>query len=299
MDTEENKKEGDSKIGGIIDALHNKAKLPSLRSYQGDMAEFIKEKNESVISVAVKEKKREEKRQEESPKIVLESKPSTLHLNFTIIFLSIFLIIGGGAVSLYIYQFINRPIETEVVTQPEILQTNNVVTLANVNKNTLMLELNKMSTTPGVSVAKISDLNGNPIKNSEELFDFLQIPDPLSIRRTLKNSFMVGTISQNNTPASFLIITVDDFGRAFASMLDWEVTILEDLKFLVSIVDSSGKFAWKDLIIKNKDARAFIDEKGNAQIVYTFLDRNTILITNNLLLVDDLGDLYHSRAVVR
>lgn len=299
MDTEENKKETGGQIGGVIDALHNKAKLPSLRSYQGDMAEFIKEKNESVVSVAVKEKKREEERREESPKIVLKSKPSSLNLNFTIIFLSIFLLIGGGAVSLYIYQFINRAPEPEVVDQPEILETNNAVTLANVNKNTLTLELNKMSTTPGISLAKIANLSGQPIKNSTELFEFLEIPETFSIRRTLEDQFMLGTISQNNISASFLIIKVEDFGRAFASMLDWEATMLTDLKFLTTVVDSSGKFAWKDLIIKNKDARAFIDERGNAQIVYTFLDRNTILITNNILLVDDVGNLYNSQAVVR
>ena len=57
-----------SKFGRVIKALHNKAKLPSLRTYQGDMAKFIKEKNESVISIAIKEKvKKEEVRQKENP----------------------------------------------------------------------------------------------------------------------------------------------------------------------------------------------------------------------------------------
>ena len=60
MDSEN--KDKSNEFGRVIDALHSKQKLPSLRTYQGDMAEFIKSKNESVISIAVKEK---EKKQEE------------------------------------------------------------------------------------------------------------------------------------------------------------------------------------------------------------------------------------------
>ena len=47
MDPEE-KKDSPNDFGRVIDALHSKQKLPSLRTYQGDMAEFIKSKDESV-----------------------------------------------------------------------------------------------------------------------------------------------------------------------------------------------------------------------------------------------------------
>lgn len=51
----------DKKRSKLRDLLHNKNKLPSLRTYQGDVAEFIKEKNHSTISIAVEEKERKEK----------------------------------------------------------------------------------------------------------------------------------------------------------------------------------------------------------------------------------------------
>jgi len=69
MDPENKEKTGSNEgigqvpkeFGQVIDTLHSKQKIPSLRTYQGDMAEFIKEKNESVFSIAAKEKKRKEK----------------------------------------------------------------------------------------------------------------------------------------------------------------------------------------------------------------------------------------------
>ena len=62
MDSEN--KDKSNEFGRVIDALHSKQKLPSLRTYQGDMAEFIKSKNESVISIAVKEKEKNRKKNE-------------------------------------------------------------------------------------------------------------------------------------------------------------------------------------------------------------------------------------------
>ena len=52
------KKEGEvpDNFGKVVEELHNKQKLSALRTYQGDMAQFIREKDESVISVKLKEK---------------------------------------------------------------------------------------------------------------------------------------------------------------------------------------------------------------------------------------------------
>jgi len=74
---DEEKKGGNpNKFGKIIDTLHNQQKLPSLRTYQGDMAEFIKEKNESVVSITVKAKEKKERIEKEEEKLrpVVKSK---------------------------------------------------------------------------------------------------------------------------------------------------------------------------------------------------------------------------------
>ena len=64
MDEEKTKEQNEFKsddFGRVIDALHTKSKLSSLHTYQGDVAEYVKDKQESVISIAVKEKERQER----------------------------------------------------------------------------------------------------------------------------------------------------------------------------------------------------------------------------------------------
>jgi hypothetical protein len=53
------------------------------------------------------------------------------------------------------------------------------------------------------------------------------------------------------------------------------------------------------MIIKNKDTRGFVNEKGKSKIAYTFLDKNTILITNNISVIGDISSIYASRSVAR
>ena len=58
-------------------------------------------------------------------------------------------------------------------------------------------------------------------------------------------------------------------------------------------------FNWKDLIIKNKDTRGLVNQKNQAKIAYTFLDKNTILITDSLGAIGDMSGAFASRSVAR
>jgi hypothetical protein len=337
----EKKEETSKDFGNIIDALHSKQKLPSLRTYQGDMAEFIKEKNESVFSIAVKEKKRkeeeekEEKKMEEEAKteaktgietgIKMEGKKEIFHkpkkkgyqMNIIVIFSSLLLVALGVFASLYVFKFINKenPV-SPVVIETEIVPYNNSISLLNATKENFGQEMANLSFSNGVSVIKISDAGGKTFDKAKDLFNFLQILLPGSLERTLKDRYMIGAISQNKETFPFIVITVNDFGNAFSAMLEWETNIEKDLSFLnakpviitASTTASStlqvkpvkqGPFEWKDVIVKNKDIRGLINQKNQAEIAYTFLDKNTILITNSLSAIGEISSIYASRSVVR
>lgn len=324
MDSE--KKDGSKDFGKVIDILHNKAKLSSLRTYQGDVAEFIKEKNESVISVVVKEKTRENKKEEEREKTEPKLKLShgNFQINFTRFILSIVLITGGVTAFFYIFEYVNRAPTVKVPLDTEIIPYNNIVTLVNVTNKNLGLELAKLVTPNGVILIKISDSDGHLLINSQNFFNFLDISGTITIRRTLKDDFAVGVIATDNQKSNFLIIGVNDFGQAFSSMLDWEGNMAKDLVFLNTETNAATSsttaltasatpsmssrqtiplkpdiFVWKDLIIKNKDTRGLVNQKNQAKIAYTFLDKNTILITNNLSAIGDIASIYASRFVAR
>ncbi len=295
--SEENGGEGD--FGKVIDALHNKSKLSSLRTYQGDVAEFMKEKNESVISVALKERERSEKLGEERrPK----SKPGNFKINLTILATSLTLVAGGVSVFFYIAGYLQNRDAAPTQIESSIFPYNNSVTLANVAAGNLGEELLKLPAQNGISSIKISNQSGEVISKSGDFLDFINVPKNISLRRTLRDSFMVGASSQNGKNYFLLVLSINDFGTAFSSMLEWEKTMDSDLAFLTtakSYVQNTGTFSWKDMIVKNKDVRGLVNEKGEIKIAYTFLDKNTILITDNAFSIGDMASIFASRAVVR
>ncbi len=299
MDSE-NKEDNSKDFGKVIDILHSKQKLPSLRTYQGDMAEFIKEKNESVISIAVKEKEEKEEKKKDNIHLIpkTSSNKEGLQVNMTILLSSILLLAGGAVAVMYIFDFLKKEPVSQVVTKTEIIPYNNLITLANLINKNLGTEIAKLSPTNGISILKISDADGFPLPKAKNLFSFLSASLPPTLERTLKDEYAVGIISQNNQTSYFLIISVNDFGRAFSGMLEWEKSMENDLSFL-NIATSTGVFEWKDLIIKNKDTRALANPKNQAKMAYTFLDKNTILITNNLWTIGEMSSIYTSRPVAR
>jgi len=315
--------ETSSKFGRVIDVLHSKSKLPSLRTYQGDMAEFIKKKDESVISIAIKEKERKEEK--EKIKIPLKQDKKNFSANLVIISLSILLIAGGVLASFYLLKFVQKKPASEVVIKTEIIPYNNLITLTGVTKENLKSELAKLSLINGINAIEIHGADNLPLQNAKDFFAFLEVRLPGALERTLGDRYVFGIISQNKENSSFVVITVDDFGNAFSSMLDWEKSMAEDLSFLspeenlpmnidfaatstesvasttadVKIPLKIDSFSWKDVIIKNKDTRGLINKSNQTRIAYTFLDKNTILITNSISAIGDISSAYVSRSVAR
>jgi hypothetical protein len=337
----------ENKFGKVIDILHSKQKLPSLRTYQGDMAQFIKDKNESVMTVALKEKKRREEREEQAKtegqgglenQEMTEAKPKSLRTNIIIIFLS-FLLLGLGVLaSFYIFNFLKKEPESEVVIKQEIIPYNNLISLPDISKDNIGKKLADISLANGINVIEITDADGLPLKTSGDLLNFLKIFPPSSLKRILKDDYMVGAIFKNGQSRPFIVLTVNDFGGAFSAMLEWEKKMGEDLAFLsfkkeivtipieipsnTTIVATSSAsatttkknatttasastpekvetFNWKDIVIKNKDTRGLVNEEGQSKIAYTFLDKNTILIVGDLEIIGEVSSAYVSRAVAR
>lgn len=326
-------KEVGNEFGKVVDALHEKRRLSSLRTYQGDMAEFIKTKNESTISIALKEKERKEERQEKEEKLIPAEKPknteSNFQMNITTILISILLLSLGGAAVMYATKFINREPVAEVVLETNIITYNNLINLV-ISKGNLGAEMAKISPAEGLSILKISGDAGLPLTSVKDFFNFLNIAPPAALSRTMGEDYVLGVFNQGGQRANFIIITANDFGLAFASMLSWEKSMFQDLSFLnsetvlpvenltttasstavatstaatstnlVKIPLKQEIFGWKDVIVKNKDTRVLINERGKSRLAYTFLDKNTILITNDVAVVGDIYSIFINRAVAR
>ena len=290
---------------GVVDKLHNTNTLPSLRTYQGDVAEFIKDKNESVTSIAVKEKeKRREKEREQS--VAASKKGDGFKINFMALVLSLLLIIAGSLTVFFVMRFLQNK-EPVVTLKQEIIPYNSELSIANVTKDSIATELSNIPKSGGVTAIRLSDTNGKSINTTNILFSFLGVTPPGTINRSLKPEFFFGALSQEESTDYFIIMGVDDFGVAFAGMLDWESNLEKDLSFITNKqpevttdlddVDTSVAL-WKDVIIRNKDTRALMSANRSI-IAYTFLDKNTILITNSLDSIGEISSIFAAKSVVR
>lgn len=131
------------------------------------------------------------------------------------------------------------------------------------------------------------------------------IPDELV--RTLAQEFLLG-IHIFDGPQAFLILHTDSYERAFAAMLAWEPTLQEELTPLfdrdlvptnppepllsTDIASSTASSTpqaparpprptFVDKIVENRDTRVILNEAGEILLLWTFLDRNTLVITTN------------------
>jgi hypothetical protein len=105
---------------------------------------------------------------------------------------------------------------------------------------------------------------------------------PPSLVRSFGDEYMFGIYSfDTNEP--FIILTVDDYAIAYSGMLKWELDAGKDLATLFNIPtqNSSSTLVFKDETAKNKDMRVLKDSAGTPLVLYSFIDRKTLVITKN------------------
>lgn len=269
------------------DVLHDHTKLSSLRTYQGDMAEFIHEKDESVASIALKEKAHREEVQRQTPEV-----PKKSHLRTVLaISISLILLVIGAGATFYISKSINQNTVSKVQLSNTLIPYTDTVNLDNLTKATLKGVIEKGVFSDGVTLFLLGGANENIQKK-----DFLEqanVSLPNTLERNLKEEMALGVFkAQTGKISPFVILTVREFGGTFAGMLEWENTMAQDLDFAVLGQVSSTTPEWRDVIVKNKDIRALLTTEGASLIAYTFINKQTILIMSDMDLVPDINSIY-------
>lgn len=285
----------EEKVGNLANTLHKGGILPQLRTYQGDVAEFIKSKDQSIAGVALK---RQEKRQEEKKETTLVAKTSiteepakdpskNISTNFLIYIISIVLIVGAVTAGSYILFIKQNDAPTEVISVGGLLRSDDTVfvNLSTLDKKSLASNLDDLRNKGGneskninVLEVKIGDSIGNKIETPARFIQTMGLAMPGALLRSLGSEMSFGLWQGREM---FLIFQTKDFGIAWGGMLEWENSLANDFGPLLASSTTTATYTWKDIIVKNKDARGAIDEFGNTAIIYTFIDKNTILITES------------------
>lgn len=223
--------------------------IKNLRTYQGDVAEAIKNQNASVLTIALAEKKRQDNPVKQSaieakePKLQVKApkKPINPELkrNIVLSIVSIILIVSGvGAIyGFYVLQK-NDVHLAETTVDKSIIGWNDKVTIdtTSIKRETLIQKINEYRENSQIENGEILYLAMEK-KTAEEtsaistadLFKILDTKAPAPLQRSFRQNFMFGFFGLPETKEPFLLIELDSFDLAFSGMLNWERFINEDI----------------------------------------------------------------------
>ncbi len=262
----------------------NKGRVPikSLRTYQGDVEEAIGKNKESSTTIFVAE----QKRKEFHPEKATEIKYSPVRNRLFIYLGGVFFVLGLVAVASVYY--IRSSEKTVIEQQTKTLLSfskEKDINIASSTRETLLSTIKQEKDgfkLPVNSVLYINTLSGKVPTPIVHLLSLIGPSQPSSLTRSFADSYMIGVYSYD-TNEVFLILKVKDFASSYSGMLKWEKDMPKDLAKIFSISPdiTNSEIPFVDEAIKNKDLRVLRDFGGKTQLLYSFIDKETLLITKN------------------
>lgn len=261
----------------------NDNSVKGIRTFEGDIANYTKEKNFSILDIAAEEAKVHglsfENPEEEKRFIFRKIIPITL---------IVILFVAGGYFGIAkpllkrnniannISQIIEGPILTDHKIEIIASQDKKEV-FARDLKSALSTDENNGNLTE-ISVVKIiNEQKASLFK--DELFSIIRAQMPQGLQDYLEKDFMLLNFSgKGNSPV--LIFKSKSYTYVFSEMLKWEKSLTNDLKGLFPNTDLLGNDSFADKYIQNHDAR-IAEKNGKIDLVYSFIDRKYLVIANS------------------
>jgi hypothetical protein len=271
----------------------NKSPLKQIRTFQGDVAEALKNQNESLVSIQRAEVVKTEAKkikEKKPPDPEARQRFKTVALVAGTLVLLLAAIAGGW----YSYTEITRKLEPPYVPPSEnrLISVTRTVELnaSGMNKSALITAVQAAagadlsnSETLHIDLREKSELEDTYI-SSQNLLQILGSRAQGGLIRALQPVFMYGVLG-GEPKSNFLLIRLSSFENAFPGMLAWEKYIIEDIGELfgtrakLRILPQDSVF--EDITTRNKDARVLRDETGRIVFLYSFFDTHTLIITEN------------------
>lgn len=270
------------------DTPHAVNKLQTLRTYQGDVEALIGKKKTSVASIVVAEQKRKEVHPEKSFPPVVPPRPSfgTELKNKAFLSFGVEIIVLGLVLVFGIYYFVSLR-DTVVVPQhtPIAFSKETEIPLTDKTGEQIIETLLSQKNSTALDKNSIEYVNFTTLARPADVRDVMQRLAPRippALIRSLDDAYMIGMYSHTgNEP--FIILTNTNYGLSWNAMLEWEKTLIEDVGVLFNVQvenPSEEKTLFTDEALQNKDLRVVRDAERNIVLLYSFLDKNTIVITS-------------------
>ncbi len=281
-----------ARLQDVRESVETSLPIQRLRTYEHDVTEAVRSGRQSLARMVIAEKKRREGMGGEITLSQTQEKKSSAKTAIVIGVGTVF--VAGMAGILFLLLQKNSGSQDSAspvsVYSPIFAEVEKKITLSRVDEREIqsrVVEIRRETTIPinGIVRAVFTKTANTPsgvletLIPTREFFSAFQNDMPGQLLRTLNNEFFFGFHSFK-TIAPFLIITTRFYDGAFLGMLEWEQFMLQDIAplFLISPADQ-GKFF--DAVIKNIDVRFLKNTAGKAILMYSFIDRQTIIITTN------------------
>lgn len=263
---------------------NEKAKIPVLRTFQGDISEYIKDKAISMTEIAAEaSKQRRFDGSENSSR------------RFFVLIGGIILLAAGLVAAGWLIFFKESLISSEPVFQPSksliFSEKQKIAVLKSENRSEL-IDVIQQNSEESIASGTIIDTpflletkEKKEFLRARSFFDILGIALPANLGQSLEGAFTFGFFYQQK----FLILKINSFDLAFSGALSWERNMVQDLKDIFQIEDISAmNQKFQDRIIKNHDARVLYDTSDNIIIVYTFIERQYFAIATDINTLEEI-----------
>lgn len=295
--------------------------IPRLRTFQGDMATMLEDNKVSMTTVLQAEEKRRRDRGEVAGtgEEILKGEAVKKRKKIILIGGSVLFLVGTIAIVIALYLQSGRG--RELIVPGNAVSTASLIASDSVHTITLSPETHdaflKMSLARRraatlalgkVEELKFSDQAGN-LFDAPDFFAVAAPNVPTPFVRLLEPTYFFGLV-QTGYRDTFLIAETRSFNAAWSGLLDWEPSMLSDLAQSVVRLDSPAfkavnkegppvTTAFEDELYENRDVRVLHDLSGNVALMYSLIDRSTIIIASSQLAFKEALDRLKARGSIR
>lgn len=258
--------------------------IKNLRTYQGDVEEAIAKNHFTTSTILIAEQKRKTQNETSNPE---QARNSGARNKFFILTGTLFLILGIATVGVVFYlKSRNAAVVIQNTKALMGFSEEKLLSVSGLNREKFINDILSEKQSANLQVNSVLYINTTNTKdepeNLEDILSILAPNMPPSLSRSFDKEYMIGIYSFN-TNEPFIILTTSDFANSYSGMLKWEKDMVSDLGKIFSIPQdtASSTMEFKDEATKNKDLRVLRRSDKVSVLVYSFIDKNTLVITTN------------------
>lgn len=295
----------------IIDRYQGK--LSPIRTFESDASELIEQQKHSLYSIQQAERDRKRNEDAAAAKNKQVFSDGSGRNSFVLLISAFLFVIGLGAIMYYML-LRDQNTDTPPSQIQSLLPSQSEVTLKSDDQAgavaSTLAAYAKTTTVSGNNIENVViTIDGDRADSSQILQGLSADVPPAFLRAISQYEYMIGAAHRNDV-GIFFVAKLESYDNAFANMLKWEALGLSDIfkdiiikssSAPIAITDTSATstaatstapvtpqpsqsftpFQFRDSLIQNRDVRLARNANGDAVVVYSFYNKEYVIIASD------------------